>query len=157
MKDSIKKGLLFGLTSAIITTLGLMVGLYSGTASRLAVLGGILTIAVADAMSDALGIHISEEDSNDDHGQVWAATIATFLTKFFFALTFALPVIFFELDQAVIINIVWGIFVLVAINYKIALSKGQKPLALIFEHLSIASLVILLTYFVGRWISSTFV
>ena len=39
-------------------TLGLMVGLHAGTHSMPAVLGGILTIAVADAMSDALGIHV---------------------------------------------------------------------------------------------------
>jgi len=31
----------------------LMVGLHSGTRSRTVVIGGILTIAIADAMSDA--------------------------------------------------------------------------------------------------------
>ena len=61
MKLSIKKGLGFGLTSGIITTLGMMVGLHSSTHSDKVVIGGILIIAVADAMSDALGIHISEE------------------------------------------------------------------------------------------------
>ncbi|HID20408.1 MAG TPA: hypothetical protein EYP28_05685, partial [Methanophagales archaeon] len=61
MKHSLKIGFSFGLTSAIITTLGLMVGLHSGTHSKLVVIGGVLTIAIADAFSDALGIHISEE------------------------------------------------------------------------------------------------
>lgn len=37
----------------------LMAGLHSGTHSRAIVIGGILTIAIADAMSDALGIHVS--------------------------------------------------------------------------------------------------
>jgi len=58
---SIKTGFSFGLTSGIITTLGLIIGLHAGTHSRLVVMGGILTIATADAFSDALGIHISEE------------------------------------------------------------------------------------------------
>ena len=57
---SVTVGLSFGLTSGIITTLGLMVGLYSGTHSRLAVLGGILTIAIADSFSDALGYVIGQ-------------------------------------------------------------------------------------------------
>lgn len=61
MKNSLKIGICFGITSGIITTLGLMMGLESGTNSRLVVLGGIFTIAIADAFSDALGIHISEE------------------------------------------------------------------------------------------------
>ncbi|MBW2265656.1 MAG: hypothetical protein JRF28_05735, partial [Deltaproteobacteria bacterium] len=56
MKHALKTGLSFGLTSGTITTLGLMVGLHSGTHSKLVVLGGILTIAIADAFSDALGI-----------------------------------------------------------------------------------------------------
>ena len=49
MKDSLRTGISFGLTSAVITTLGLMVGLHSGTHSKIVVLAGILTIAVADA------------------------------------------------------------------------------------------------------------
>jgi acid phosphatase family membrane protein YuiD len=60
MKDSLRTGISFGLTSAVITTLGLMVGLHSGTHSKIVVLAGILTIAIADAFSDALGIHVSE-------------------------------------------------------------------------------------------------
>ena len=61
MEHSFRVGMSFGLTSGIITTLGLIVGLHSGTHSKLAVIGGILTIAMADAFSDALGIHVSEE------------------------------------------------------------------------------------------------
>jgi len=52
MKRSFRIGFSFGLTSGIITTLGLMVGLYSSTNSQLVVIGGILTIAIADSLSD---------------------------------------------------------------------------------------------------------
>ena len=64
MKHSLRTGFCFGLTSGIITTIGLMAGLYSSTNSKF-VVGGILTIAVADAFSDALGIHISEESKHN--------------------------------------------------------------------------------------------
>lgn len=64
MDRSLQTGVHFGLTSGVITTLGLMVELHSGTHSLLVVAGGILTITVADAFSDALGIHISEEAEN---------------------------------------------------------------------------------------------
>ena len=47
-KHSLEVGLSFGITSGIITTLGLMVGLHSGTHSKVTVIGGILTIAIAD-------------------------------------------------------------------------------------------------------------
>ena len=79
MRHSLKVGLCFGLTSGIITTLGLMMGLYSGTNSKLVVIGGILVIAIADSFSDALGIHMSEESENKHTTrEVWESTISTF-------------------------------------------------------------------------------
>ncbi len=97
MKHSLKIGISFGLTSGIITTLGLIVGLHSGTHSRLIVIGGILIIAIADAFSDALGIHISEESENKhDTKEIWESTIFTFLSKFVFALTFIAPFLLFQ-------------------------------------------------------------
>ncbi len=84
MNLSIKKGVGFGLTSGIITTLGLIVGLNSGTHSKAVIIGGIVIIAVSDALSDALGIHVSEEAENIHSRQkIWEATIFTFLAKFF--------------------------------------------------------------------------
>ena len=83
MKRAVTTGVSFGLTSGTITTLGLIVGLHAGTHSRLAVIGGILTIAVADALSDALGMHIAEESRADLgglksvllRGSEWTATV----------------------------------------------------------------------------------
>jgi VIT1/CCC1 family predicted Fe2+/Mn2+ transporter len=157
MKESLKTGISFGLTSGVITTLGLMVGLHSGTHSKLAVLGGILTIAIADAFSDALGIHVSEESENvHTRKQIWAATISTFLTKFVFAMTFVLPVLFFELSRAILVSVAWGLGILAIFSYRIAVSQGTKPWRVIGEHLIIALAVILITHFVGDWISTAF-
>ena len=89
MNGAIKKGLGFGLTSSVITTLGLMIGLHSSTHSRLVVIGGVLTIAVADSLSDALGIHISEEaETKNTQKDIWTATISTLFFKFIFAISF---------------------------------------------------------------------
>jgi VIT1/CCC1 family predicted Fe2+/Mn2+ transporter len=157
LKHSIKTGLCFGSTSAVITTLGLMVGLHSGTHSKLAVLGGVLTIAIADAFSDALGIHVSEESENKHSTkEIWEATIATFFFKFIFALTFAIPILLFELFIGIIINIIWGLLLLSFVSYKLAKSQKVKAWKVIAEHLIIAGIVIALTHAVGHWILSLF-
>jgi len=154
MKHSLKVGFSFGITSGIITTLGLMVGLYSGTRSRLAVIGGILIIAVADAFSDALGIHISEEFENcHTTKQVWAATISAFLSKFIFSLTFVVPVLFLKLPVAVIVSIIWGFLMLSVLSYKISKEQNANPWKVIGEHLLIASVVIITTHYLGDWIA----
>jgi len=150
MKSSIKKGIAFGLTSGTITTLGLMVGLFSGTHSRLVILGGVLTIAVADAFSDALGIHISEEAENQHSAkEIWESTFYTLLSKFLYALTFTIPIFFFELKTAVFISITYGLTVLTWLSFRISKKSEFKTTNVIFEHLLIAITVIIITYFVG--------
>jgi VIT1/CCC1 family predicted Fe2+/Mn2+ transporter len=157
MRKSFKTGVSFGLTSGVITTLGLIVGLHSGTHSQLAVIGGILTIAIADAFSDALGIHICEE-SEGTHSKrhIWESTAFTFLSKLIFALTFLIPVIVFELSTAILVSIVWGMSVLVIFSYSMAKSQGTQPWEVVIEHLIITIIVIGITHILGNWISTAF-
>ncbi|MFP3982566.1 MAG: hypothetical protein ACLFV2_02605 [Desulfurivibrionaceae bacterium] len=155
MKDGLITGITFGLTSAVITTMGLMVGLHSGTRSSMVVLGGILTIAIADAFSDALGIHISEEAKNmHDNVHIWISTLTTFLAKFFCAMTFAVPVILFSIDLAVLISLVWGLTVLSILSYVIARAQDEKPYKIVGEHVLIAVVVVIITHWVGLWVST---
>lgn len=157
MQHSLKTGFSFGSTSGIITTLGLMVGLHSGTHSKLAVLGGILTIAVADAFSDALGIHVSEEAENVHTGkEIWGSTISTFLAKFIFTLTFIIPVLILQLSTAILISVIWGLSLLAIFSFWVAKATKTKPAKVIAEHLIIALLVIIITHYLGDWISSMF-
>lgn len=157
MKHSIKMGFSFGLTSGIITTLGLMVGLNSGTHSKLVVIGGILTIAIADAFSDALGIHISEESENKHTSkEIWESTLSTFFSKFVFALTFIIPVLLFRLSTAIAVSVIWGLSQLSILSFSIAREQRVKPWKVVTEHLVIALAVVVLTHYVGGWISSTF-
>jgi VIT1/CCC1 family predicted Fe2+/Mn2+ transporter len=137
--------------------MGLIVGLNSGTRSVIAVLGGILVIAVADAMSDALGIHLAEEsDPATDHGHVWSATIMTFLMKFVFSISFAIPLLMLPLGPAVIASVIWGLLVIVVLSYFLARSQKERPLFIIGEHLGIAILVLFFSHYIGVWVAATF-
>jgi VIT1/CCC1 family predicted Fe2+/Mn2+ transporter len=153
MKQSIKTGFSFGLTSGVITTLGLMVGLHSGTHSRTVVIGGIVTIAIADAMSDALGIHVSEESKNSGPTrQIWEATLATFVAKFVIAMTFVAPVVTRPLDQAIVISVIWGLLLLAVLSFFVARAQAISPWKVIGEHLLIALCVVVITHAVGDWV-----
>ena len=158
MRESVKIGVSFGLTSGIITTLGLMVGLNTGTGLRLAVIGGILTIAVADAFSDALGIHSSEESSlRNGHKAIWEATAATFFTKLIVALSFIVAILLFELSLAVKINLAWGLLLLIVFNYILAKQRKENPWIIIGEHVLIAAIVVIISFFLGKFIAFYFV
>ncbi len=155
--DGARTGLFFGATSGVITTIGLIAGLNAGTRSVTAVLGGILVIAVADALSDALGIHLAEEaDPGATQHHIWAATVTTFLTKFVFAISFAIPVLLLPLWPAVVASVVWGILVISVLSYFIARAQQASPIAIIAEHVAIALVVVVASHFIGAWVKVTF-
>ncbi len=155
--DGARTGLFFGATSGVITTIGLITGLNAGTHSVVAVLGGIFVIAVADAMSDALGIHLAEEaDPEATTHHIWSATISTFVNKFVFALSFVVPLLLLPLDQAVIASLFWGMLVIVVLSFFLARAQKASPVLIIAEHLGIAIIVVVLSHLIGVWVSNTF-
>ena len=157
MRHSLKTGFSFGLTSGIITTLGLIVGLHSGTHSRIVIIGGIITIAIADAFSDSVGIHISEESEGKHNSrEIWESTISTLLSKFIFSISFVIPILLLSLSTAITISLIWGFSLIGIFSYYTAKLRKSKPWKSILEHLAIALLVIVITHYVGVWVSITF-
>jgi vacuolar iron transporter family protein len=157
IQDFIKKSFSFGLTSGIITTLGLMVGLDSSTNSKMVVLGGVLTIALADALSDAFGMHISEEAENTHtSNQIWGSTLVTFSAKLVFALTFAVPVLLLSLPMAMVASVGWALFLLGILSLVLARQQKISPWRVIGEHWTMALLVVALTYLLGQLIAALF-
>ncbi len=154
---SLRVGISFGLTSGVITTVGLLVGLSSGTDSRAAVLGGVLTIALADSLSDALGIHVSEESEGvHTNREIWTATFATFSAKLLTALTFAVPVLLLSLDVAVVVSLIWGGCALTLLSLELARHQGVAARPLIVEHLGVAAVVVAAAHLVGLGIAAAF-
>jgi VIT1/CCC1 family predicted Fe2+/Mn2+ transporter len=157
MAGGISAGVHFGLTSGVITTLGLIVGLHAGTHSTLAVVGGVFTIAVADALSDALGIHISKEAENTLSGrQIWLATLATFAAKFVMAGTFLVPILLLPLANAIVVSVGWGLLVLAVLSVRLARIQRLSPLPVIAEHVGIGLAVVALTHLIGDWVATVF-
>jgi len=148
MDKATSKGFSFGLVSGVITTLGIMIGLEVGTNSRAIILLGILTIGFADGLSDALGVHVSEESEKKSEQKIWRATIAAFLSKAFFALTFTVPILILELNTAIIVSIVYGLIIIGILSYFIG-KQRKKLLITIAEHELLAIVVMIGTYLIG--------
>lgn len=155
MKKSFRVGFSFGLTSGVITALGLMIGLNSSTNSKIVVIGGILTIAIADALSDSMGIHLAAESQNRHSvKEIWEATISTFSYKFIFSSIFIVPVVLFELCTAVPICILVGLYLIFASSLIIAREQKKSAWKVIGEHLILT--IIIIANFVGLFIAQTF-
>jgi VIT1/CCC1 family predicted Fe2+/Mn2+ transporter len=157
MRTSVRTGLSFGLNSGVITTLGLMIGLNASTGSKLAVTGGILTIAIADALSDSVGIQASEESKcKYSRNEIWQAGITTFFAKFFFALSFLIPIFLFDLTNAVKISIAWALLLITLFSIYIANLEKSSISKSIVRHLTLAVIVIILAQLAGNLINKLF-
>jgi len=142
----------FGATSAIITILGLISGLDTLARPRLTIIAGILVIALADNISDSVGIHVYQESEYINNKEVWISTLTNFLTRLFVSLTFILLIAFLPISLAVLSSMIWGLVLLTAISYTIAKHREVNPYLAIFEHIGIAILVIIASHLIGKWI-----
>lgn len=149
MKNSLSAGLGFGITSGVITTLGLTVGLLAGNASRVAVISGIIIIAISDAFSDSLGMHISQESQNKSKKDIWYTSITTFFAKAVVAFTFIIPIIIFTPPISIHVEIIWGFLILSSYSYYIAKKNKTPVISVLAEHVFIAGIVVLISYFIG--------
>lgn len=146
----------FGTTSAIITNLSLIAGLDTMAHPRLGIIGGILVIALADNISDSLGIHVYQESECIKAKEVWVSTFTNFLARFFVSLTFILVVALLPINLAVPCSIIWGFTLLGVLSYSIARGEEVNPYIAMFEHITIAAVVITLSHLAGRWAISRF-
>ena len=150
MINSLKKGLGFGLTSGIITTLGMIIGLGFSTDSTKIVIISIFSIAIADSFSDALGVHMLEEiQIKNDAKQIWQSTFFTFLFKLIFTLSFAIAFYLLNFQLAIIVDIIYGVILIILFSVYLARNRKASIFSTIAEHLTIVFTVILLTYFIG--------
>jgi VIT1/CCC1 family predicted Fe2+/Mn2+ transporter len=146
----------FGATSAIITCLAFIIGLSKSGNPKLSIIGSLLVIAIADNISDTLGIHIYQESDLKKSDVVRRNTFYNFLTRLFVILIFILLVLLLPVEYAIIFSIVWGLSLLTVLSYFIAKEQEINPYNAIFKHISIAVLVIIVSNFLSEWLMNIF-
>jgi len=151
-----KNKFLFGSTSAIITNLALIVGFVPSINAKLNIVASIFVIAIADNISDTLGIHIYQEADGLTEKEVWLYSFTNFITRFLVSIIFILLVALLPLRLAVISSIIFGLVILAIISYKIALHRKMNPYRAIIDHIIIALLVVIMSNFLGNWIVNKF-
>jgi VIT1/CCC1 family predicted Fe2+/Mn2+ transporter len=146
----------FGATCAIITNLGLIMGLYLMPNARFSIIAGILVVAVADNISDSFGIHIYQESEKRKQYEVWLSTFTNFLSRMLVSLVFILFILLLPMAIAVICSLAWGLLLLTVISYFIASNENSKPYLVVLEHLGIAALVIVVSKYLGLLLTKHF-
>jgi len=158
MQKAVQRGLGFGLTSAIITVLGVMVGVHAGTDLKHAVIGAVIVVAVADSLSDALGVLLTEKSvPGNTLKEAVVSSLCTFLVKIWLGFTFLLPLwLIPDLHLAIGICLAYGMIVLGFYTYLVAKRKKGNPVKDIAVHILLAIVVITLSNLLGNWAQAKF-
>jgi VIT1/CCC1 family predicted Fe2+/Mn2+ transporter len=136
----------FGATSAVMTSLAIIIGLSNTFNEKITIITALLIIAIADNISDSFGIHIHEESHCKNQKEVRRITNYNFITRLLITFVFILFVLFMPNNLAIIFSISFSILVLVSLSYSIAKSQKTNPYSAIFYHLIIAFIVIIASF-----------
>jgi len=145
-----RQGFSFGVTSGVITTLGVVVGLYATTHNATIVISGIVVTAIADSLSDATGMHLAEESTSGSSRRIWEATLSTFFAKLISGLSFVVPVLIFSLLTAIVVDVLYGMLLVTILSILIAKRQKASVWSIVASHLALILIVITITHFVGR-------
>jgi VIT1/CCC1 family predicted Fe2+/Mn2+ transporter len=148
----------FGATSAIITSLALIVGLGTASNNKLSIIGALLVIAIADNIADSLGIHIYRESQGITlQSQIKFYTITNFIARLAITLIFILFIILLQMNYAIIFSVALGLIILSVMSYFIAINQKEDPFIEIFKHVGLAVIVLVMSLFVGQFIKTLFI
>jgi VIT1/CCC1 family predicted Fe2+/Mn2+ transporter len=146
----------FGATSAIITSLAFIIGLSGTINPKMAIIGSLAIFAIADNISDSLGIHIFQESDLKRSKVVRTSTFSNFFTRVSVTMVFILLVALFPIKYSIIFSIIWGLFLLTVLSYYIAKERKVNPYLAILQHVAIALVVIIASLFLREWIMNIF-
>jgi vacuolar iron transporter family protein len=144
-----------GATAAIITSMGLVAGLNQGDGAKTGIITGLLIIAIADNISDSLGIHIYKESEGASRRDINSTTFGNFIVRLFLAFTFVAIVLLFSSSTAFIFSSVWGLVLLAILSYFIAKRRKTSSLREVVWHLGVALMVIAGSKVLGNLILKT--
>jgi hypothetical protein len=144
----------FGATSAVTSSLALMIGLEQLGVSKLGIIGALLVIAFADNIADSLGMHIYAESKSKGHTKL--NTITNYMTRLGITLLLIALVVTLPLAYAIAVSIVISLAILAVLSYLIAKNHGLDPVHTVAEHLIVAGLVMVASQLVGSSIRALF-
>jgi hypothetical protein len=144
----------FGATSAVTSSLALMIGLNQLAVSKLGIIGALLVIAFADNIADSLGMHIYAESKSKNHTNL--NTISNYLTRLGITLLLIGFVVALPLPYAIAASIIFGLIVMAALSYLIAKSHGMNPSRVVAEHLIVSVSILMASQLIGSAIRALF-
>ena len=145
----------FGGTAALVTGMGLIVGLNAATAAKSAVITSLLIIGIADNLTDSLSVHIYQESERLPERDAFHTTIANFFVRFLVCVTFIAILLVLPASAAIVVSVIWGFVLLSLLSYFLARKRGVRVAPEVLKHCMVALAVIVISRGIGDLLVAT--
>lgn len=142
----------FGGTAAVVTSMALIIGLTAASATKSAIVSGLLIVAVADNLSDSLSIHMYQESESLEPQAAFRSTLTNFATRLLVTLVFILLVLALPSNLTVPASVAWGVGLLIVLSFLIAKQRGLGLASEAIKHVLSAAVIIGVSRTIGAWI-----
>ena len=137
----------FGMISGIITSIGLILGLFGASITLKPIIVSLASIAISDGISDAFGIYYATKSNNHTTEEAYKQAINTLLIKVAFPLLMIVPFYLTNINKAIIINCIASLIVVYTVSLRIF--KNQKEAV---SNTFICIAAIIMSYNVGLYL-----
>ena len=142
----------FGAPAAIVTGMGLIVGLDAATVGKSAILTSLLLVGIADNLTDSLSVHIYQESERLAERDAFRTTVANFCARFFVCITFIVILLLLPASTAISVSMIWGFVLLSLLSCLLARTRGVGAVSEILKHGAVAVVVIAISRAIGDWL-----
>ncbi len=146
----------FGGTAAIVTSMGLILGMDAAETGRHAVISASLICAFADNLSDSLSVHAYQEAEQLEPKEAFVSMIANFCVRLSVAASFVAIVYFVPRPWLTTAMGTWGFLLLSLLTIRLAKARNAHAGKEVLKHLVVAAIVIAASRWIGAWIASEF-
>jgi len=143
---------IYGATTAVVTSMAVIVGLNLATAGRSAVVASLLIIALADNLTDSLGVHVYQEAERLAQRDAFRTTVTNFAARLGVSLSFVAIVVLLRWSVATLTALIWGLSLLCFLSYWLARTRRANPVSEILKHCAVATVVVVLSAAIGLWL-----
>ena len=144
----------FGATSAIVTSMGVIIGFGAGAISKSPIIAGLLIVGLADNLTDSLSIHIYQESERLEQRAAFRAAIGNFATRLIISLTFVALVFSFSSTNMLLACLAWGALLLTSLTWLVAKNRNANVATELLKHLTVAAAVVAASFSTGNLISA---
>jgi hypothetical protein len=144
----------FGSTSAVVTSIGLVVGFGSLHATRASLIASLLIIGIADNLTDSLSIHLYQESEGLDAHEALVSTVSNFVTRLAITATFVVLAATLAHWWLIVSATAWGLGVLGTLTVTLAHERQSPVRRELLRHFAIAVVVIALSRVIGSFVGA---